>query len=48
MRAGYATVGLERVVEVPGEKRLPGARRSRGRFIGETFVYVVRRPGAGA
>ncbi|WP_169744236.1 class I SAM-dependent methyltransferase [Knoellia aerolata] len=44
VRTGYATMGDGRVVDVPGRMRLSGARTGRARFIGETFVYVVRRP----
>jgi 2-polyprenyl-3-methyl-5-hydroxy-6-metoxy-1,4-benzoquinol methylase len=48
VRAGYATDGEDRVVQISGRKWLPGARSSHQRFIGETFVYVVRRAGVGA
>lgn len=43
-RTGFATVGEERSLAVPGRKRLPWTRGSHDRFIGETFVYVVRKP----
>ncbi|HET9022787.1 MAG TPA: methyltransferase domain-containing protein [Ornithinibacter sp.] len=44
VRTGFATRGPERVVRVRGRQQLgwdPGRRGAR--FVGETFVYVVRR-----
>lgn len=48
-RAGFATTGADRTVGIPGRRPLARVlRRGDRRFIGETFVYVIRRPGARA
>ena len=44
---GYATRGAEVPVRIPGSRPLPAPRGPGGRvFVGETFVYVVRRSAA--
>jgi 2-polyprenyl-3-methyl-5-hydroxy-6-metoxy-1,4-benzoquinol methylase len=47
VRAGFATQGAEGAVRITGRPGMHARKRGHGiRFVGETFVYVVRRPGA--
>lgn len=49
LRLGIATRGPERAVRIEAGPSLPARRGPRGAvFVGETFVYVVRRPTAAA
>lgn len=43
IRVGYATRGPESVVRLAGRASWPGVGPRRVAFVGETFVYVVRR-----